>query len=371
MSSGARRSLMAVSARRASGAWSYLSTMLSVTATTIVSFAGRDVLALPDIVMIYLVGIMAVAARFGRWPSTLAAALSVASYDFFIVPPVFEFVVDDARHLLTFGTMFGVGLLISHLTRRLRQEEVRAREEELRSALLSTVSHDLRTPLGAMSGAATALRDCPDGLTSSERADLAGTICDEADRLERLIDNLLDMTRLEFGGVQPKRRWFLLDDVIDSARTRNERKLGLRLVNVSLPGSAFLVFADPALIEQVLVNLLENAAKYTPPGSPIDVVGRVTRSGWEIEVADRGPGIERAVRNKVFEKFYRGPHDDKPGAGLGLAICRGAVEAHGGSLTVDARPGGGATFRIVLPSVLEAPPAFEQPGTTPPYEDPA
>lgn len=371
MSPRAHRSRAAPPARRTNGAWGYLSTVVSVTGATIVSFAGREVLALPDIVMIYLVGITAVAARFGRWHSTFAAALSVASYDFFIVPPVFKFVVDDARHLLTFGTMFGVGLLISHLTQRLRQEEVRAREEELRSALLSSVSHDLRTPLAAMAGAATALRDAPENLASAERADLAETICEEVDRLERLIDNLLDMTRLQFGRVRPKPRWFSLDEVIDSALTRNERKLRGRSVNVNLSESTFLVFADPTLIEQVFVNLLENAAKYTPPGSPIDIVGRVTEDGWDVEVADRGPGIDRVFREKVFEKFYRGPHDDRRGAGLGLAICRGAVEAHGGSLTVEARAGGGATFRMVLPSAPDTAPSLGDPGAHSPPEDPA
>jgi two-component system sensor histidine kinase KdpD len=328
--------------------------------TTTLSFAGRNVLELPDVVMIYMLGIMVVAARFGRLPATLAAALSVASYDFFIVPPVFKFVVHDARHLLTFAMMFGVGLVISSLTERLRHQELRAREEELRSTLLSTVSHDLKAPLATITGAATTLRDDPSKLSSEERKRIADAICREADRLDRLIGNLLDMTRLEFGGVQLNRQWVSLDDVVASALGSIERAIEGRRVNTQLPDGALPLLVDRALLEQVFVNLVENASKYTPPESPIDIVVRRTESAWEIEVADRGPGIESSLREKVFEKFYRGPNQAKPGAGLGLSICRGIAEAHGGSLVLEARPGGGSVFRMVLPTMLNAPSISEE-----------
>lgn len=333
----------------------------AVVITTSLSFAGRQVLALPDIVMIYMLGIMIVAARFGRRPATFTAALSVASYDFFIVPPVFEFVVDDARHLLTFSMMFGVGLLISHLMERLKQQELRAREEELRSTLLSTVSHDLRTPLAVISGAATTLRDTPATLAPHGHSELAGAICDEADRLGRLIDNLLDMTRLQFGGVRLKRQWVSLEDLVASSLNRVQRVLEGRAVEVHLPEGVHVLSVERALMEEVFVNLLENASKYTPPGTPIDIVERMTEDAWEIEVADRGPGIDASLREKVFEKFYRGPAVEKPGAGLGLAICRGILEAHGGSIFVDARPGGGSVFRMVLPFAVNSSPVPADP----------
>jgi two-component system sensor histidine kinase KdpD len=358
-------------ARRTQAVFAYPWTLATVVVTTVLSSAGRDLLALPDIVMIYMLGIMIVAARFGRWPSTVAAALSVASYDFFIVPPIFKFVVHDARHLLTFGMMFVVGLVISHLTERLRHQEIRAREEELRSSLLSTVSHDLRTPLAAITGAASTLRDDPSKLSPEEHRRLAAAICGEADRLDRLIGNLLDMTRLQFGGVQLKRQWVSLDDVVASALARVERAVDGRAVNVQLPDGVLLMSVERALLEEVFVNLLENASKYTPRQSPVDIVGRRTTAAWEIDVADRGPGIDISLREKVFEKFYRGPNQGTPGAGLGLSICRGIAEAHGGSLILEGRPGGGALFRIVLPTALNAPPLPEEPLGVPGVEGPS
>jgi two-component system, OmpR family, sensor histidine kinase KdpD len=344
------------------GSAGYLWAVALVSVATALSVAGREMLALPDIVMLYMLGIMVVAARFGRGASSFAAALSVASYDFFIIPPVFRFVVDDARHLLTFGTMFGVGVLISDLTSRVRRQELLAQREEMRSSLLSTVSHDLRTPLAGITGAATTLRDGPAQLSPEERADLVATICEEADRLERLVENLLDMTRLEFGGMVVKRVWTSLEELVVSALDRMQMKLDGRQVTVDLPADQVLVLVDPLLMGQVFVNLLDNAAKYTPPETPIEIRGRKTDGALEIEIADHGAGIELVLREKVFEKFFRGPHGGRPGAGLGLAICRGIVQAHGGSLIADGCTGGGAVFRLRLPVEGNAPPLPADPG---------
>jgi two-component system sensor histidine kinase KdpD len=339
----------------------YLWAVAIVVVATALSVAGREILALPDIVMLYMLGIVVVAARFGRGAATFAAGLSAASYDFFVIPPVFEFVVDDARHLLTFGTMFGIGVLISDLTSRVRKQELRTQREEMRSSLLSTVSHDLRTPLAAITGAATTLRDEPTKLSPAERADLVSTICDEADRLERLVQNLLDMTRLEFGGLVVKRVWTSLEELLASALARMEATLSGRQVTIDLPTDLLLVSVDPLLMGQVFLNLLDNSSKYTPPGSPIEIRGRKTETSIEIEVADHGAGVDPALREKVFEKFFRGSHSGSPGAGLGLPICRGIVEAHGGSLVADGSAAGGAVFRLVLPVEGNAPPVSPEP----------
>ncbi|NUQ53558.1 MAG: hypothetical protein HUU19_12780 [Phycisphaerales bacterium] len=243
----------------------------------------------------------------------------------------------------------------ARLSEEAKAAVLKARTEEMRSSLLSAVSHDLRTPLAAITGAASALRDPGGGLDADQRADLVITIGEEAERLERLVANLLDMTRLESGALVVKRDWVPLEEIVGAAATRLEAKLRGRTVSVSLPLDLPLLSVDPVLLEQVFVNLLENAVRHTPPGSPIDVAARRDDEAVVVEVSDRGPGIPSGDEERVFEKFYRGPAAPGGGVGLGLAICRGIAEAHGGTLKAEARPGGGSTFRLRLPLEKGAP----------------
>lgn len=334
-----------------------------VAAATLAGSLARSHLAEPDHVMLYLAAIGFTAARAGRGPSLLASALSVLAYDFFFVPPFFTFTISEERHLLTFAMMFAVGLIISGLTQRIRNQEaearaavLRARTEEIRSSLLGAVSHDLRTPLAAITGAATTLRDRKATLDLPGQAELIDTICQEAERLERLVTNLLDMYRLDSGALQVKRDWVPLEEIVGSALTRVERVLAGREVRIQLPPELPLLPVDPVLLEQVLINLLENAAKYTPAASPVDLSARAGPDGGVVvEVADRGPGVPPGAEELVFEKFYRGQSGGPKGAGLGLAICRGIVRAHGGTITAGPRDGGGAVFRIALPGGGRAP----------------
>jgi len=486
----------------------------------------RGILALPDLVTIYLLVIMIVAVRFGRGPSILASALSVLAYDFFFVPPFFTFAVARPQHVLTFAMMFVVGLLMSALTSRIRRQAqearvreshtatlyalsrdlgsaideeqvalviarhgaevfergtavllpdasgapgpiaksgpdlpleaqelaaarwclehgraagcgtetlpaarvlcvpvrsgaealgvlaidrsereplgteerhfvdafvrqaalalerarlvaenkaaaLRARTEELRSSLLSAVSHDLRTPLAAMTGAATTLRDHSSGLSPTERVDLLDTLCEEAERLERLVANLLDMTRVEAGALEVKREWIPLEEIVGAALGRLEERLAGRPIATDLPADLPLLPVDPCLLEQVFINLLENAAKYTPHGSPIEIRARAESGGVALEVADRGPGLPEGVGSRVLERFVRGSHPGVGGVGLGLPICAGIVEAHGGSFSAENRPGGGAVFRLTLPLVGEPPPLPVELTEAPPGSEPA
>lgn len=227
--------------------------------------------------------------------------------------------------------------------------------EQLRSTLLSSVSHDLRTPLAVMKGAASTLAEDDAALEASARRDLSLTILEETERLERLVRNLLDMTRLESGAVHIKKEWQSVEEVVGGALSRMESRLGRREVTSRIPAELLAPF-DAALIEQVLVNLLENAAKHTPEGIPIEI--NAWRQGDEvvIEVADRGQGLPQAEQTRIFEKFYRAP-SDKPvvGVGLGLAICQAIVTAHGGRIWAENRTVGGASFRFALPLEGEAP----------------
>jgi K+-sensing histidine kinase KdpD len=354
-------------------------TVALVAVATTIGAVTRPHLALPDLVMLYLLVVMVAAARFGRGPSLVAATLSILAFDFFFIPPYFTFTVSEERHVLTFAMMFVVGLFISGLTTRIRRQEqqqaalakeaeaaaLRAATEEMRSSLLSAVSHDLRTPLATITGAASTLRDGGAGVDATQREELLQMICEEADRLERLVTNLLDMTQLASGSLRVRREWTSLEEIVGSALARLDARLAGRAVHTDLPEDLPLFSGDAVLLEQVLVNLLENAAKYTPADSPVEISARADQGGMIVDVADRGPGLPPGDEARIFEKFVRGKQARGPGAGLGLAICRGIVEAHGGTLTAQNRAGGGALFQLQLPRLGEppgAPPDLEAAG---------
>jgi two-component system, OmpR family, sensor histidine kinase KdpD len=476
---------------------------------------GRAELA--DVVMIYMLGIVVVALRFGHGPSLLAATLSVLSFDFFFVPPYHSLAVTNLRHVVTFGVMLVVGLVISSLTERVREhaEAARVREERtavlydlsrdlarsdgrvatlsvagrhleavfdsgatllllggpaaglapayesegvaawrsnemgvamrafdsrvpagvgtsvlaggrgfyaplitgrgaigvlglfprdlhrfddaaqkqlaeafasqiaaaaervflgeesekrrveieterLKSALLSSVSHDLRTPLAVMTGSASTLLDpASDSLPAADRATLLRTIYEEGERLGRLIRDLLDITRLESGEASPRKEWCPIEEVVMAALSRLQARLRERELAVLIDSELMAPF-DFVLIEQLLVNLLENALKYAGSASPIEITAKRAGDRMVVQVADRGPGFVPGDEERVFEKFYRGPHADTPsGAGLGLAIAKAVAVIHGGSLTAENRSEGGAVVTLSLPiegTPPEAPP---------------
>jgi two-component system sensor histidine kinase KdpD len=493
----------------------YLLSIVAVTVSTTVAGLIFRRSELADIVMIYLLGILIVATRFGRGPSLLASLLSVAAFDFIFVPPYFTFVVSDFRHIGTFSVMLLVGVVIGNLTERIRaqarlarareqrtqalfrlgqelarsagstalvasaiqnvatqflshavvllpegsgrleaaghhlafplnEQELgvaqwvfehdepaglgtltlpgaratylplrgtkgnlgvmgvlpegtpqwvepdqrqlleafanqtalalertllaeqsttdrrRADEERLRNALLSSVSHDLRTPLGVITGAVSAALETPD-ISEGTRRDLLLSAQEEAQRLHRLVSNLLDITRLEAGALELHTEWIPMEEVVGAAL--NRRELGAESVRVRthLPEKLPLVAMDAVLMEQVLVNLIDNALKYSPPGSQVDVKAWAAGKSLTLSVADQGPGIAPGEEARIFEKLARGAAGtSRPGAGLGLAICRGIVTAHGGQIQAVNHPQGGAQFLISLP--LGTPPPMPEEG---------
>jgi two-component system sensor histidine kinase KdpD len=467
---------------------------------------------LSNLIMVYLLGVVAVAARNGRGPTTLASLLSVATFDFFFVPPYFSFAVSDTQYLVTFAVMLVVALVISGLTVRIRAQadaarhrerrtaalyamsrelastrgvddllaiairhivdvfpaevsvllpdatgrvaprsvpaatlatdaaeqavaqwvfehgevagrgtatlpgaaalhvpllgsrgavgvlgvkpadahafdspeqlhlletfanqmalaiergalaeetqasQVRIETERLRNSLLSSVSHDLRTPLATITGAATTILDSGARLDPRTQHELLESVRDEAERLNRLVQNLLEMTRLESGAIQLHKDWHPVEEVVGAALGRLSKSLGSRRVSVSIPPDLPLVKIDDVLIEQVFVNLLDNAIKYTPPNSAIRIIVTATDQSLTAEVADHGPGLPKGQEALVFEKFHRAAPDGKRGAGLGLAICRGIILAHGGRIWAHNLPEGGVAFLFTLP-LTDAPPA--------------
>ena len=224
--------------------------------------------------------------------------------------------------------------------------------EQLRSSLLSSVSHDLRTPLASITGAASSLLDVSTDQESATRRELLQTVVEESQRLARLFDNLLDMTRLESGVVKLNKQWQVLEEIIGSALARVRRLLSQHVIHVDLPSDLPLLLLDGVLIEQVFVNLFENAARYTPTGSHITVSAKALNHRVEIRVTDDGPGLPPGTEVKIFEKFFRATTstpDGRRGVGLGLAICQGIVQAHHGYIQARNRHEGGAEFLISIP----------------------
>jgi two-component system sensor histidine kinase KdpD len=233
-----------------------------------------------------------------------------------------------------------------------------AEADRLRSALLTSISHDLKTPLAAILGAAGTLRDYRDSMSVEDRLDLLSTVVDESERLNRFIANLLDMTKIESGAMEPNYALHYPGDIAGSALRRAEKILAHHKTVMTIPADLPMIRVDPVLFEQVLFNLLDNAAKYAPQGSSIRIDGRADEYNVVIEVSDEGPGIPPADLDRVFDTFYRVSKGDqvRAGTGLGLSICRGFVEAMGGTITARNRSdGSGAVFTIRLPKPNEIP----------------
>jgi two-component system sensor histidine kinase KdpD len=257
------------------------------------------------------------------------------------------------------------------LAEEAKQTELRARTEELRNALLSSVSHDLRTPLATIMGSASTLLDDHGGLATAQRSDLARAIYEEAERLNRLVTNLLAMTRVESKDLALRKEWVPLEEIVGAALERLGARAAGRTIRSVIPEDLPPVSVDPVLIEQVFLNLLENAVRYTPVGTPIEIDARLETDAVRIEVKDSGPGLPPGSEERVFEKFFRAPGAPAGGSGLGLAICRGVVVAHGGTISAGNRPEGGASFRFTLPASGRPPAVPAEELATASREEPA
>jgi two-component system sensor histidine kinase KdpD len=238
---------------------------------------------------------------------------------------------------------------------RIRQAEaaeaaqVRARTEELRSALLASLSHDLCTPLAAITGSAAALLDPEVSLGEPGRDALVRGIHDEGTRLARLVGNLLEMGRLSSAPALRTREWVPLDELIGAAMARLEPQFEGRVVTVSVEEAVPGVCGDPTLLVQLVVNLLDNAARHTPSGTALDLRAQLLSGDICITVRDHGPGLGDGDPARLFEPFVRGSAPPAVGTGLGLAIARGIAQVHGGSIGARSHPGGGAEFTVRLP----------------------
>ncbi|QSA97166.1 sensor histidine kinase KdpD [Methylococcus sp. EFPC2] len=267
----------------------------------------------------------------------------------------------EQRLLLdTFLRQIAQAILRVRLAEQARSAQMQIEAERLRNSLLSSISHDLRTPLASIVGSASTLAEDDGRLKPEDKIELSSAIYDEARRMSSLVNNILDMARLDAGVIELNRQWHPLEEIVGTVLTRLQQPLQGRPVKVKLPSGIPMIYADAVLIEQVLTNLLENAIRYTPEGSPLDISSEITPYAVEVAVADRGPGIPKGMEKRLFEKFYRSQREGaQSGVGLGLAICRAIVEVHGGTIEARNRSTGGAVFSFVLPQD-KTPPVVEE-----------
>jgi two-component system sensor histidine kinase KdpD len=283
-----------------------------------------------------------------------------------VVPASAASFSQEQRALLdTFANQTALAIERALLAREAEHARLAAESEQIRNALLSSVSHDLRTPLSGIIGAASTLLEDSRRFDAGER-DLLATIQEEARRLNRLVTNLLEVTKLESGHLDLKREWQPMEESLGAALNRLDETLRGRSVNTHLPPDLPMVAIDGVLMEQVFINLIENALKYTPAGTPIEIAMTHEHDAIAVAIADRGPGIAPGDEEHIFDKFYRaGNRGQQGGSGLGLTIARGVVTAHGGRIWAENAPDRGAVFRFTIP-IVGSPPELpsEEEGTS-------
>jgi len=270
------------------------------------------------------------------------------------------FLPEQQKLLDTFLRQIAQAITRVRLSEQARMTQVDIEAERLRNSLLSSISHDLRTPLATIVGSASALVEEDNALKAEDKRELSRAIYDEAQRMSNLVNNILDMARFDAGAVALNKQWYPLEEIIGAVLTHLQKRLAGRSVNVKLPTGIPMIYVDAVMIEQVLINLLENALRYTPENSPLEIMVDASSQMVEVSVVDHGPGIPKGSENKIFEKFYRVQSEAaQSGVGLGLAICQAIVEAHGGTIQSQNRKDGGAVFSFMIPLDHE-PPVLEQ-----------
>lgn len=270
------------------------------------------------------------------------------------------FLPEQQKLLETLLRQIGQALSRIRISEQAKSAQMQIEAERLRNSLLSAISHDLRTPLATIVGSASALLEDQGQLLPADKLDLSRAILDEAERMSNLINNILDMARLDAGVVKLNKQWHPVEEIIGTVLTSLQKHLFGRQVKVNIPPGIPLIYADAVLIEQVLINLIENALRYTPSGTNIEITIETLPQEVKIAVTDFGPGIPKGQEEHLFEKFYQARSEGaQSGVGLGLAICRAIVEAHGGSIKGLNNPEGGAVFTFTLPND-QSPPELDE-----------
>lgn len=353
----------------------YLVALALAAATTAALAVFSGVADLRHVASLYLVPVLIAAATLGIGPAIATAVAGIAASAFFFYPPIYSLRVDDPQQVIDLVMFVVVAVVTGHLAARLRRQlrisrqrerelqdlhgelRTRAETEALREAFIGSVSHELRTPLAAILGAATVLGQVR-AVAHDERASaLANVVRDEADRLNRDIQNLLDATRISGEGVRPMREWVEAADVVNSAVDHLQRRLARHRVDLDLSPDLPLIYTDGRMLEQAVIQVLDNAAKYSPAGTAIRVAARADASKIVLSVTDAGAGLTDEEGRRLWERFYRGPRHlaGSAGSGLGLWVARAFVTSVGGTIEAhSAGAGAGTTVSIRFPLRQEA-----------------
>lgn len=322
-----------------------------------VCFFFSSLIGYKVVALILLMTVSLLAMLFDILPVLLAAVLSALIWNFFFIPPILTFHIDQADDLLLFLMYFVIALVNGVLTYKIRETESIARDKEekentikLYNTLLNSLSHEMRTPISTIIGAVDTLKEQNSNLLNESKVELLNEIDIASMRLNRQVENLLNMSRLETGMIQLKKDWCDINELIFSATRKFTETSSTHKIVFEPDESLPLFKLDSGLIENVLHNLIHNAWQYTPVNSVIMIKAKHENENLIITVSDNGTGFPEHEIPLVFDKFYRLPHTKAGGTGLGLSIAKGFVQAHNGQLVLENNTNGGATFTITIPA---------------------
>jgi K+-sensing histidine kinase KdpD len=304
------------------------------------------------VTLIYLIPVLVAAIRGGVIPAVISALAGIGAAAFFFYPPIYDFRVHNPVHLVDLVLFIIVAVVIGQLAASARKAKMREQGDALREALIGSVSHELRTPLATIIGSASVLAQSPDIAKNAQLSLLVHGLREEADRLNDSIQNLLDATRISSEGIRPHPEWVDPGDIVNAAVDHKRRLLAGHELKVLLSDDLPLVKVDSGLVEKAVGQLIENAIKYSPRASPIEIAAEHTDGVVRIAVRDSGAGLSAEERERIWERFYRSPRhrDSIPGSGLGLWVARALVTACGGKVEAfSAGIGRGATLSVSLP----------------------
>lgn len=343
------------STRRLSHKTQYFLSLLLVTGIALICFSFKNLIGYKIVALILLMTVSVVAMLFEILPVLLAAVLSAVIWNVFFIPPLYSFQIGNTEDLLMFLMYFIIALVNAVLTFKIREAEKKARDKEekekelkLYNTLLNSLSHELRTPIAAILGSADMLKDSKDKLSARRQSELLDEIGIAGNRLNRQVENILNMSRLESGMLKPKSDWTDMNELVNSTIQKLFSADADKFIfqsNDSLP----LFKLDSGLTEQILYNLLHNAVLYTPANTNIEIDVNHQSESCVITVSDHGNGFPENQIAVVFDKFYRLPNTKKGGSGLGLSIVKGFTEAQSGIIKLENNKHGGAKFTIDIP----------------------
>jgi K+-sensing histidine kinase KdpD len=333
--------------------------LLIVTAVTISLMVASIWLPVEHVTIVYLIPVIVAALRWGTIPALFAVLSGLAAPAYFFYAPIYDFRVHSPAQIVDMMMFVTVAAITGRMAVTVRHARIRAQAETLRDALVDSVSHELRTPLAAIVGSASILARSSTVQRDEHLSSLVRVVQKEAGRLDGDVQNLLDATRISMDGIKPNLEWVDPEDIINGALARKRLLLAGRSIARAVADDLPLIYVDPTLIESALAQLVDNAAKYSRPGTPISVSAEQDRGAIVVKVIDEGAGIAAGDAERIFERFYRSPRDaaSTSGSGLGLWIARALVEACGGRVRAFSDTGRGATLRIDLP--VRTPPPDE------------